>query len=65
MMNAEDARKNCTVLAPTRNGIVRGFTQTSAASGSEVDVFLSVQYLVTISCYNRFILSDYVLLFDR
>ena len=60
MINTEDARKNCTVLAPTRNGIVRGFTQTSAASGSEVDVFLSVQYFITIiSCINRFILSDY------
>jgi len=42
MMNAEDARKNCTVLAPTRNGIVRGFTQTSLASGTDVDVFLGV-----------------------
>lgn len=42
LMNSEDARKNCAVLVPTRNGIIRGFTQTSLTSGTEVDVFLGV-----------------------
>ena len=46
MTNAEDARNNCPVFASTRSGILRGFTQTSVASGSEVDVFLSVQYFI-------------------
>jgi len=31
-INIEDARNNCSVLSPTRNGIVRGFTQASLAS---------------------------------
>ena len=41
-INIEDARNNCSVLSPTRNGIVRGFTQASLASWTDVDVFLSV-----------------------
>ena len=66
MMNTEDARKYCPVFASTRSGKLRGFTQTSVASGSEVDVFLSVQYFITL--FHVLIDSFYltmILLFDR
>ncbi len=53
--NIEDARNNCSVLAPTRNGIVRGFTQTSLANGSDVDVFLRVSINHTSSANLLFI----------
>jgi len=45
MMNTEDARKYCPVFASTHSGILIGYTQTSAASGTEVDVFLSVSMI--------------------
>ena len=47
-MNAEDSRKNCPVFASTHSGMLIGYTQTSAASGTEVDVFLSVSSMIGV-----------------
>lgn len=53
----DDDQKRCVVFAKTQSGFIRGFTQTSSVSGSDVDVFLGVSLFIQMRQTQNVILN--------